>query len=192
MNNIIRSWVSNITSKRSRSFWIAFTLLVITALGMRPSSSCLLTAATPKAIVDLELAFDQAAAITIKELWSAHQCIGRFSSSSNAKEAAIINIILDFTFIAAYSWFFIVLVALTQPKIRAEVDKLTLVSSYAALGAGMLDVIENISMLIFLIVSEINSLWFAVPATIKFVTIALLIIVILIRLVVRQFIGKAD
>ena len=139
------------------------------------------------AIVDLELAFDQATAISIKKLWTAHECDSKSAISSNAIEAATINIILDFAFIMAYAWFFIVLVALTQHKDALEMDKLTLLGCYGALTASTLDIIENIFMLIFLIVGEISSLWFAIPATIKFAIIALLIIWVLIRIVVRQF-----
>ena len=190
MINIILSWISNITIKRSRSFWIAFTLLIITALSMRISSSCLLTVDTPKAIVDLELAFDQVTAIAIKESWSSRQCIGKLSISSNAKEAAIINIFMDFAFIATYSWFFIVLIVLTQAKGSLEVDKLSMLGCYSSLAAGLLDVIENIFMLMFLIVGEINSLWFAIPATFKFVTIVLLIFFVIIRLVTSLFFNK--
>jgi hypothetical protein len=144
------------------------------------------------AIVDLELAFNQARANSIKELWTSHQCRGALSISSNAKEASIINIILDFAFIASYTWFFIVLVALTQANVPLAIDKITLLGCYAALAAGMLDVIENIFMLIFLIVGEINSLLFAVPATIKFVTIVLLASLIVMRLFVRLFKSGAN
>lgn len=192
MITIIQNWVHKIAIKRSRSFWIAFTLLIITALSMRPSSSCLLTPATPRAIVDLELAFDQATAISIKELWTTHHCGGRLSLSSNGKEAALINIILDFVFIAAYTWFFIVIVVLTQIRDATEVGKLTMMGCFAALAAGMLDVIENIFMLIFLTTTEINSLWFAIPAAIKFVTLGLLVIFILFRIIARLFLKRAN
>lgn len=192
MIKIVYHWIRKIAAKRSRSFWIAFTLLIITALGMRPSSSCLLTATTPLAIVDLELAFNQATANSIKELWTSHQCSGTLSISSNAMEAAIINIILDFAFIVSYTWFFVVLVVLTRANDSLAMDKVTLLGCYATLAAGLLDVIENIFMLIFLIVGEINSLLFAAPATIKFVTIALLSTFIVMRLFVRIFKSRAS
>jgi hypothetical protein len=186
MNSIDRL-IKTINSHRVRSFWLAITFFLITAVGMRPSSACMQTVATPYAIVDLELAFSQATANSIRDLWASHKCIGILSISSNAIEAAIVNIILDFAFICSYTWLLIVLLVLTQSKVANHMIRLTTLSCYAAIIAGSLDVFENIFMLFFLMAYKINSMLFAIPAAIKFILIALLIFWILIRLITMTF-----
>ncbi len=192
MLSIVTSWVNALQVRRKRSFWIALTFVIITALGMRPSSACLQTAATPMAIVDLELAFDQSKAISIKELWILRECNSAMSISSNAVEAAIINIILDFAFIAAYTWFFIILIVLTKFTSSSPIDNFTMLGCYAALTAGALDINENIFMWVFLTVGEISSLLFAVPAAVKFVILVFLILFLTVRLSMRLLSDRAN
>ncbi|HNP08526.1 MAG TPA: hypothetical protein PKN99_12915, partial [Cyclobacteriaceae bacterium] len=153
-----------ITDHKAKTFWIVLLLMVGTALSMRPSSSCLITSVTPLAIVDLELAFDHQKALRIKEVWRMNDCNNPLSLSSNGLEAAVVNIGLDFPFLLAYTSFLIVLIVLTRSKDLSK-DSITTVLIYAALLAGILDVVENILMVVFLKLHPIPSYSFAISAS---------------------------
>lgn len=180
MITFVVKWVELINRNKARSFWIAFVIFIVTAMGMRLSSGCLYSAFTPKAIVDLELAFDQKEALTIKEHWSQYLCDHAFSISSNGLEAAVVNIILDFPFIAAYTWFLIVLFVIAKADSK---KKVIYVVCILAISAGLLDVIENGFMFIFLKIHSVSSLLFAIPAALKFGIILILVVWILVRLI---------
>lgn len=178
----IEKWMSCISNHKTKSFWVALLLMVGTALSMRPSSSCLITASTPLAIVDLELAFDQLEAVRIKEVWIANDCSNPLALSSNGLEAAMVNIWLDFPFLLAYTGFLIVLLVLTS-KMKQSKGNITPILMYVTLLAGLLDVVENILMAIFLKVHLIPSYTFALSASLKFGIILVLIGVIIWRLI---------
>jgi hypothetical protein len=178
----IEKWINYISNRKTKTFWIALLLMFSAALLMRPSSTCLTTSSTPKAIVDLELAFDQQEALRIKEVWSANDCSNLLALSSNGLEAAMVNIVLDFPFLVAYTIFLIVLIVLTRSKDLLK-DSMAVFLIYAAFLAGLLDVIENILMIFFLRMNQIPSYTFAVAAGLKFGIILLLIIAIIWRLV---------
>lgn len=179
MNDLLNNWIALIRRNKTRSFWIAFAIFIVTVMGMRLSSGCLYSPLTPKAIVDLELAFDQEKALAIKESWDLHLCDHSFSVSSNGIETAVLNTFLDFPFIASYTWFLIVLLTISKTESNSKV--ITIGCSMIVI-AGLLDVVENIFMLIFLKINSISSLLFAVPATLKFGTIIILVMWILVRL----------
>ncbi|MBZ0247975.1 MAG: hypothetical protein K8H85_18665 [Cyclobacteriaceae bacterium] len=178
----IERGIGYITDHKTKTFWIVLLLMVGTALSMRPSSSCLITSFTPLAIVDLELAFDQQKALRIKEVWRANDCNNPLSLSSNGLEAAVVNIGFDFPFLLAYTSFLIVLIVLTRSKDLSK-DSITTILIYAALLAGLLDVVENILMVVFLKLHPIPSYTFAISASMKFVLIIILIVVIIWRLI---------
>ncbi len=175
-------WINYIHNHKVKSFWIAFLLTVGTTLCMRPSSSCLITSSTPLAIVDLELAFDQQEALRIKEVWIMNDCSNALSFSANGLEAAVVNIWLDFPFLISYTIFLIVLIVITQ-KGTLSSESITIVLIYAALLAGLLDGVENFMMMIFLKWYPIPSYTFAVPASIKFGIVAMLIVIVGFRLI---------
>lgn len=189
MNSTVEHWIRIIINRKIKSFCIAFTFVLITALSMRPTSFCLVTSETPLAIVDLELAFDQQKALSIKELWKGCHCANAFALASVGINAAIINIFLDFPFLVAYSVFLVVLIILSQGRDFLISRKTTIPLIYTAVLAGSLDAFENIFMLIFLKVSSVDSYLFAIPATVKFGLIALVIIAILLRMI-RILISK--
>ncbi len=188
ISNLVTMFILNIereiryiTDHKAKTFWIVLLLMVGTALSMRPSSSCLITSVTPLAIVDLELAFDHQKALRIKEVWRMNDCNNPLSLSSNGLEAAVVNIGLDFPFLLAYTSFLIVLIVLTRSKDLSK-DSITTVLIYAALLAGILDVVENILMVVFLKLHPIPSYTFAISASMKFGIIGILILSIIIRL----------
>lgn len=178
----IERGIGYITDHKTKTFWIVLLLMVGTALSMRPSSSCLITSFTPLAIVDLELAFDQQKALRIKEVWRVNDCNNPLSLSSNGLEAAVVNIGFDFPFLLSYTGFLIVLLVLTRKKTSSN-ESVTTILIYAALLAGILDVVENILMVIFLKLYPIPSYTFAISASMKFVLIIILIVVIIWRLI---------
>jgi len=188
---VITHWIFSIGSRQSRSFWVAFAFLILSGLLMRPSSSCLITPATPYAIVDLELSYNQAKAESIKELWESHQCTNSFAITSNGSKAAVLNIIIDFIFIGVYTYFFIVLIVLSQQKVKQRA-KWTRILIMLALTIGLFDVIENLFMILFLLLNSITSYLFAIPASIKFGLILLLITAIIIRMVLKMASKKTD
>lgn len=164
---------------------MAFGLLILTGLIMRPSSACLMTTSTPLAIVDLELAFDQQKASIIKQLWEEQACSGTFTFASNGINAALINIFLDFPFIVAYTSFFIVLIVLLiKNRLLFKLD-LRIVLISVALLAAMLDIVENIFMVIFLKMGSIPSYLFAIPATVKFGFLIGLTVILLISMLAK-------
>lgn len=169
---------------RSKAFFLSFLALVITGLLMRPSSSCLVIPYTPLGIVDLELAFNSTWATKILEHWESNSCSNSLSLASNGLEASVINILLDFPFLIAYTGFFVVLVLLTAVK-QAPLSRLSSFLIYLCLLIGLLDVIENFFMLIFILVSPISSYLFAMPAAIKFSLILVLIPLLVIRVIVK-------
>ncbi|GEM_PF-2512315 len=179
---VIDTLMTYISANKLRSFWLGFIILLVTGLIMRPTSSCLVTSATPKAIIDLELAFDQPTAIAIKELWSKSDCSNSLALAITGTDAAVLNILLDFPFIVAYTLFLIVLILLSKSSVVVTGKEwITNAFVLLAIAAALLDVIENIFMLIFLKYFEVVSYLFAIPAIIKFAIIFILVGAIIIR-----------
>jgi len=182
LQKYIERWGEMITAYRWRSFFIALVFMVGVALLMRPSSSCLVTPYTPLAIVDLELAFNPTRAQLITRVWEQSVCQNSFALSDTAQEAAIINIIIDFAFLKTYTWFFIVLIFLSASGQRKH---FTYALVYLALLAGLMDVVENIAMLVFIADPSDFTYGFAVPAAIKFGLILIVILLVIIRSILR-------
>ncbi|MGE0590065.1 MAG: hypothetical protein AB7O48_15915 [Cyclobacteriaceae bacterium] len=182
LQKYIERWGEMITTYRLRSFLIALAFMIGVALLMRPSSSCLITPYTPLAIVDLELAFNPTRAQLVTRVWEQSACQNSLALSDTALEAAIINIIIDFAFLKTYTWFFIVLVFLSG---SAEKKNFTYALVYVALVAGLMDVIENIAMLIFIADPSDFTYGFAVPASIKFGLILVIILLVILRTILR-------
>ena len=182
LQKYIERWGEMITTYRVRSFLIALAFMVGVALLMRPSSSCLITPYTPLAIVDLELAFSPTRAQLVTHVWRQSECQSSFALSDTALDAAIINIIIDFAFLKTYTWFFIVLIFLSASGHKRQ---FTYALVYVAVLAGLMDVIENIAMLIFIADPSDFTYGFAVPASIKFGLILLIILLVVGRSILR-------
>lgn len=182
LQRYVERWGEMIVTYRLRSFLIALAFMVGVALLMRPSSSCLITPYTPLAIVDLELAFNPTRAQLVTRVWEQSVCKNSFALSDTALDAAIINIVIDFAFLKTYTWFFIVLIFLSA---SAEKKNFTYALVYAALLAGLMDVIENIAMLVFIADPSGSTYGFAVPASIKFGLILVIILLVIARTILR-------
>jgi len=164
-------------------FLLAFVLFLFTALLMRIYSSCLITLYTPLGIIDLELAFNNAWAQKIIQVWQATSCKGLFGLTSNSVDAAVLNIVFDFPFVLSYTFLLIELVLLSAS--RKNISRFTIGLIYICLLAAILDAIENFFMLLFIYGAIETSYWFAIPSVLKFSMIGILILIIFIRIPVR-------
>ncbi|MEQ9592927.1 MAG: hypothetical protein RLN86_10025 [Cyclobacteriaceae bacterium] len=168
-----------IQRKKNLSFWISCIFLIVAGSLMRPSSICLKTDVTPLAILDIEFAFEQARANIIRDTWSKITC-----KYGTALKAAQINIAWDFLFIVAYVIFFIVLILLLVP-LKARFWRGLMI--YMAVLAGLLDVLENIFMYLFLRGADLSSLLFSIPATMKFASVFVLVSSLVAFLISKAF-----
>lgn len=151
---------------------------------MRPSSACLVTPYTPLGIVDLELAFNLSRAELVVNTWRENQCNNSLALVSSGLAAAVLNIIVDFAFIAAYVWFFIVLTILSSRK-SENPGWATVLIVCVCLIFGALDIIENLFMLLFIYFQSLSTYTFALPAVIKFGLILCVIPILLTRFLVN-------
>ncbi len=151
---------------------------------MRPSSACLVTPYTPLGIVDLELAFNSSRAELVVNTWRENQCNNSLSLVSSGLAAAVLNIIIDFGFIAAYVWFFIVLTILSSRQ-SENPGWATGLLVCVCLIFGSMDIIENLFMLLFIYFQSLSTYTFALPAVIKFGLILCVISILLLRFFVR-------
>ncbi len=176
--------INFIQRRRKLSFGISFAFLIAAGSLLRPSSVCLKTDVTPIAILDIEFAFDQHRADVIRDTWIKTTC-----EYGTALKAAQINIAWDFLFIIAYVIFFIVLISLLVP-LKARFGQSLMI--YMAVLAGLLDVIENIFMFLFLRGADFSSLLFSIPATMKFTLVFLLVSSLVAFLVSKVFTFTAN
>ncbi len=175
----LRRQADFIRANSKASFWVVLVFVIVSGGLMRPSSICLKTKTTPIAILDLEFAFGQDRAKLVRSTWKETWC-----GNGNAIEHALTNIAWDFLFLTAYTIFFIVLIVIVLPK-RNRVGSVFI---YLAFIAGFLDSVENLFMYFFLRGADLPSLIFAIPATIKFLLVTILIIKLLIQLA-ANFLG---
>lgn len=105
-------------------------------------------------------------------------------------EAAILNILLDFIFILGYGSFLFVLLALTHRYNRSS-DTHTVLLCNITMLAGILDIVENTFMLLFLHAYPIASYAFAIPASVKFGLILVVVVTILIR-AAQMFVSRGN
>ena len=151
-----------------------FPLVMIAVL--RWQGKELITPLTPSGILALEFANTPEKLTSILAIWN--------------KETVQNNILIDFLFVIAYTWFFILAVAksITQWSNR-------LMQQFGATGirmaflAGILDIIENILMLQsihgYYSVSTLQLTWYC--AAIKFGIVILLLLFIIVTAMRRFF-----
>lgn len=179
MKDLIDSIVDLVSRNKLRGFIISLVIVLITGGLMRFSSSCLVSATTPRAIIDLELAFNSASARDIRGQWKEQLCSSALFHGNTSLEAAYENIAFDFPFIAAYTTFFVIVLIIVSSRLPVTIFIIM------AMAAGILDVIENCFMFAYLSDAKISSYMFAVPASLKFLLLGFLLMVILFRLTVR-------
>ena len=169
--------------KNSPILWLVHVIIFTFLSGalVRKSGECLKTESAKYGIVSLELALSPEKANSIKTEWRKLVC----HQDRTALELAHQNIIEDMFFLLGYSLFFAVLMVLIQ-KEKAITQKTILLIAFA-LSAGILDLIENLFMLKFILGSEIDPMLFAIPASLKFLVIASLTVYLIRSLVLRVY-----
>lgn len=151
-----------------------FSLLMI--LLLRWQGSELIVPATPSGILALEFANTPEKLNYVLSFWN--------------KETVQINILLDFLFVIAYTWFFVVAVAESAAKWKQRyMIQFGAISIRLAFLAGMLDTVENILMLQSIhghyTISSLQLTWYC--ATIKFAIAIVLFLYVLLTAVFGLF-----
>jgi len=154
---------------------IAATLTLITFIIQINTGRCLKTKVSPRGIVALELAWDQSEADDICNNWqkTCHfiQSLCRVNKNDTTPlvEKAIQNIQLDFSFILAYVTLLYVLIVLHEKRFSQISHRpYTALAIILCIGAGTLDVLENILMLQFLSDGDFKNGRIAILASSKF------------------------
>ncbi len=154
---------------------------------MNKSGNPLKTGTTPLGILNLELAINKNETGVIVQQWNQQQLI------AIAKK----NTYYDFIFLMAYTalFYFLCRQAAKQFKINSFSRKISYLLSYAAILAGIMDVLENFGMLMSLSgqISEGITLFTLITSIIKWSLVAGCIAWLLISLFIflsRYFSGK--
>ncbi len=187
--------INIIRHRPTLSLAFGVVVLLITGGMVGLSGKCLKTKFAPRGIVSLELAWDQRVADTIRAEWQQAYCRGNViqmkpntkipDPGSNVLVKAKRNIADDFYFLIGYPLFFVICIILCDPSRDRSME----LSPFArwmvrfSIAAGVLDAIENIFMWQFLEAGDMPSLAFALPATVKFLLIGMLIAYLLVYLV---------
>jgi hypothetical protein len=167
--------------RTSPGTWLfhTITLTLLTGSMLRYSGECLKTSHANLGIVSFELAYTVENASTIKTEWENLRCGENTPVVSSAKS----NIFNDTFFIIAYTLLFCVCVVLVSKKDFGYTRFLVA----AAILAGTLDAVENIFMLQYLNGNEVHPLLFGIPASLKFVILAILFLYVLIAIALRLY-----
>jgi hypothetical protein len=151
-------------------FLFVGTICMIFVMGK--TGATLKTIATPKAILDLEFAYNKTKVTNIINAWSPNAVVDNISKAK-------INTYLDFIFLAFYASFLFF-----GCKKIAELNKSNtgLLIAKGALLAGLLDILENISMLISLSNNASNTIAILTTlfAIIKFILVIAAVLYMLI------------
>jgi hypothetical protein len=188
---MFRKFVHIVRNKPALSLAFAALFMIVSAAKMIDSGRCLKTRESPNGIISLELAWDKAHATRIVDEWKKGYCSGdviSFKTQDNADPSSLIinkakeNIFLDFLFLVAYPLFFVVSILLLDPRnaYSTEVDAISQIMLALAIGAGLLDAVENIFMYQFLLDNTNLHFLFTLPATIKFLFVLVVILFIIV------------
>lgn len=118
-----------------------FTMLFI----MASTGSSLKTPATPRGILNLELAYNNSKVNTVLEAWAPNG----LNRTDNIK-IAIKNTWLDFIFLFFYSLFLFYACKTISESFTGFINSFGKFLAVGALNAGLLDILENAGMLITL------------------------------------------
>lgn len=175
----------NVIRNKAAFFLVCATIfMIVCAVSMIDSGRCLKTRNASLGIVSFELAWSNERAKQIRSEWESGYCNGdviSFNSQHNAEPGSLIiekakqNILLDYLFLFAYPFFFAVSIILLDRPNQVNLSSMAKTMLTLAIAAGLLDSIENIFMYLYLTRSTESSFLFALPATVKF---ALVVVVI--------------
>ncbi|WP_353550341.1 hypothetical protein [Sediminibacterium sp. KACHI17] len=162
--------------KSSLYFLLASLFSIIMIIVLRWQGKELIQPSTPSGILALEFANTPEKLSTVLSVWN--------------KEMVRNNILLDFIFIAAYTWFFVVGVARSTAQwTHRFMQQLGAAGIRMAFLAAILDITENILMLQSIngyhSVSSLQLTWYC--AAIKFMIVVILLL-FMIATVIRRLI----
>jgi len=159
-----------------RALLISFLVMVLMILAMRWQGHSLVTPVSPRGIVDLEFARTQARLDQLRLFWNFGDIL--------------INIWLDFVFIAAYTWFFINGCRFVKHYLKLETWSDRFIS--IAIAAAFFDVCENFLMLLILNGSFSTSILPVVfyCALLKFILAGLVVLFLMLTLPVALLYKK--
>lgn len=183
MNNSDSSGHTHI--KANVLFWWILGAFLITSTGMRVFNAPLVTAEAPLGIISFELAGSLEASDRILHSWN-----------DNAKLHAAISLGFDFLFIPVYVTLLLVSISLTTGKPTESVPIIRNVAwgiESSVVIAGLLDVVENISLIAILLgnryfpLPEIAEIAAASKFSVLAVSFVAIVVGILYRLSIRIF-----
>lgn len=186
-----KRFVNIVRNYPALSLSLAALFMIVSAVQMIDSGRCLKTREASNGIISLELAWDEHRAKRIVAEWTNGYCAGdviSFKKYAGIDSAALIinkakeNIVLDFLFLLAYPLFFIVAILLLDPRssYSTEVNKTAQVMISLGIASGVLDAVENIFMYQFLLGNTDLHFLFALPATLKFFFVLVVIVYIVV------------
>ena len=188
---MLKRFVHIVRSKPALFLAFAALFMIVTAAQMIESGRCLKTKEASNGIISLELAWDKEHARKIVDEWRAGYCNGdviSFKAQEHADPSTFIinkakeNILLDFLFLVAYPFFFVVSILLLDPRnaYSTEVNEISQIMIALSVGAGFLDALENLFMYQFLLGNTDLHFLFTLPATIKFLFVLVVIVFIIV------------
>lgn len=188
---MVRRLVNIVRNYPALSLALAALFMIVTAVKMVDTGRCLKTKEAPNGIISLELAWNKSKADKIVAEWQTAYCSGAvisFKAHPDSHPSALIvnkakaNILLDFLFLIAYPLFFVVSVLLLDPRsaYSTEVNAASKIMIALALGSGLLDAVENVSMYQYLLGNTDLHFLFTLPATIKFLFVLAVIVFIVV------------
>lgn len=150
-------------------------ILIYTRLTMSTAQKCLTTAVTPHGILSLELAWDDSCAGKILTAWNkpcdikpvvCHANMGARSHPTLLQMAAG-QILFDYGYIVLYVIFLCILIVVLDPRSSGLRFRSWLLL-WAALLAGVMDLVENQLMILYLRRLPVIHAWmFSLPAAVK-------------------------
>lgn len=160
--------------KSSRCLLLAAVFSIVMIMVLRWQGKGLMHPSTPSGILALEFADTPEKLTTVLTAWN--------------KEVVRNNILLDFLFIVAYTWFFVLGVAKSTTQWRNQfMQRFGATGIRMAFLAGILDVTENILMLQSInghySISSLQLTWYC--AAIKFLIVIILLVFMILTTVTR-------
>ncbi|MEN9298833.1 MAG: hypothetical protein RLZZ429_1146 [Bacteroidota bacterium] len=160
--------------KSSLYLLLAAVFSIIMIIVLRLQGKALLQPSTPSGILALEFANTPEKLTTVLAVWN--------------KELVRNNILLDFLFVIAYTWFFVLGVARSTTQWSSRfMQQFGATGIRMAFLAGILDVTENILMLQSInghySISSLQLTWYC--AAIKFLIVIILLLFMILTTVIR-------
>jgi hypothetical protein len=159
--------------KNNFNLFLSFGFMILVTLVMNIISQPLITPATPNGILSLQLAGSIPVAEAILASWPEKE-----------KMTAVIVVMVDFIYVAAYSLTFFLFTSWAKDRFQllsAFMTNLGTVVTWGIFGAAVMDVIDNIALLV-LLMGNFSAVWITTNLMsnyIKFLLISIAMLYIL-------------